>query len=110
MHLIIRITACAALSAGGAALANEPACDHVANAAAMHGRVQTLELQVERLERSTDAQERRSLAEANLKRMREGLGELRHRELPADCRIEILSAMLHAMVRNEQAMLAGSPE
>lgn len=35
---------------------------------------------------------------------------MRARELPADCRVEIMAAMLQAMVRNEQAMLAGSPE
>jgi hypothetical protein len=106
---ILSIAACAMAAALSASASAGP-CDHVANAEPMRGRVQTLELQVERLERSTDPEERRSLAETNMKRVREALGELRHRELPADCRVEMMNAMIHAMVRNEQAMLAGSPE
>jgi hypothetical protein len=110
--ITVSIAACAGLIAAGAALAHEPACEHAggANAAAMRGRMQTLEMQVERLERSTDPAERRSLAQINMKRMREALGELRQRDLPADCRMEMMEAMLHAMVRNEQAMLADSPD
>ena|SRR6478609_5705850 len=109
-RLIISIAACAAFCGAGAAFAYEGGCDHVAGAEALRGRVQTLELQVERLERSSDPAERRSLAEINMKRVREALGQMRHRDLPADCRVEIMAAMLQAMVRNEQAMLAGSPE
>jgi len=109
-RLIISIAASAAFCAAGASLAHEAGCEHVAAADALRGRVQTLELQVERLERSSDPAERRSLAEINMKRVREALGQMRHRDLPADCRVEIMAAMLQAMVRNEQAMLAGSPE
>ena len=108
--LKLSIVAGAALFVSGLASAYQPACEHVADADAMRGRVQTLEVQVERLERSSDPAERRSLAEINMKRVCEALGQMRHRDLPADCRVEFMAAMLQAMVRNEQAMLAGSPE
>ena len=111
-RLIVWIAACAGLVAAGAAAAHQPACDRVAgaNADAMRGRMETLEEQVGRLERSTDPAERRSIAEVNMKRMQEAMRQLRHRDLPADCRMEMMEAMLHAMVRNEQAMLAGAPD
>ena len=108
--LIIRIAACAAFCAAGTSFAYGTGCGKASDAQAMLGRVQTLELQVERLERATDPSERRSIAEINMKRVREALGQLRHRELSPDCRVEIMAAMLQAMVRNEQAMLAGAPE
>lgn len=108
--LISFIVAGAALSAASVSYAGDADCEHSRNAEAMRGRLHTLEQQVDRLERSLDGTERRALAEANMKRLREALGELRHRDLPSDCRVELMTAMMHAMVRNQQAALAGSPE
>jgi hypothetical protein len=38
----------------------------------------------------------------HMKHMQEGMRELRRRDMPADCRIELMSSMMESMMRHQQ--------
>lgn len=108
MKTAIRLAAaCIAFAATGA-LADHTAAHCGKNAAAdgMRARIATIQLQVDRLEVTADRAEQRALAELNMKHLQEAVTQLRKRELPPGCRIELMGSLLEALVRNQQVALA----
>lgn len=99
-------SACFALAAT-AAFADHTAdhCGKSAEAAGMQARVQTIRSQSDRIEWTTDRAEQRKLVELNMKHLQEASVQLRKRKLTSACRIELMSAMLEAMLRNQQVVL-----
>ena len=100
-------TACIVLAATGA-FADHTAthCGNSTEAQGMRARVATIQSQADRIEWTTDRAEQRQLVELNMKHLQEASLQLRKRELPHACRIELMSAMLEAMLRNQQVVLA----
>ena len=108
MNAPIRIAAACVALAATAALAG-PTPDHCGNGPALAGmraRIATIEAQVDQLEVTVDRAEQRRLADLNLKHLQEAVGQLRHRKLSPGCRIELMSSLLEALVRNQQLALA----
>jgi hypothetical protein len=102
--------AAAALLAAPAFAYEQHGCDGGGDAMVMRARVDAIDRDLERLELAPESYERQALAELNMKRLREASAQLRHRELTPECRVEIMTVMLNAIVRNEQAVRAGAPE
>jgi hypothetical protein len=104
MNILIR------LAIVGAALATTPAfadhtadhCGKSAQADGMRARVETINDQMDKIEWTVDRARQRELMDLHMKHMQEGMRELRKRDMPADCRIELMSAMMEAMLRHHQ--------
>lgn len=105
--LITLASACVALAATGA-FADHTAehCGKSAEAEGLRARIATLQSQADRIEWTADKAEQRNLIELNMKHLQEATAQLRKRELSPACRIELLSAMLEVMLRNQQVTLA----
>lgn len=111
MKSIIRAgIASAALLAAPAFAQDRHGCEANGDASFMRARLEAIERDLDRLEQTSESGERQALADVNMKRLREASWQLRRRELTPECRVELMSAMLNALVRNEQAVRAGSPE
>lgn len=103
MNTVIKAAAACAVLAVMPALAEHTA-DHCGNGAAAEGmraRVDAINDQMDRIEWTTDRAQQRELMDLHMKHMREGLRELRKREMPAACRIDLMSAMVESMVRSQ---------
>lgn len=104
MKPVIRIAAaCAALAVTGAFA--EHTATHCSNTLAVKGmkaRVNTISTQVDRIEWATDKAEREALINLNMKHLAEAMGQLRKRDLSSPCRVELMSAMLEALLRQQQ--------
>ena len=68
----------------------------------MRARVNTMHRQMDRAEWTEDRAKQRELMDLHMKHVREGLRELRKREMPADCRLELMSEMMESMMRHHQ--------
>jgi len=98
------------LAIAATALAITPAlADHTADhcgksvqADGMRARVKTINEQMDRIEFTEDQARQRELMDLHMKHMQEGMRELRKRDMPADCRIELMSAMMESMMRHQQ--------
>ena len=95
----------AALAATGAfgAQAVSP-CDDAPGAKGMRERIETINRQADRIEGTTDRAELRVLMDLQMKHLHEGIREMRRRELPVGCRMDMIESMMDAMVRHEQVM------
>jgi hypothetical protein len=102
--------ASAALVAAPAFALGQTACEDSGDARVMRARIASIERDLERIEVSAVADERRSLTDINMKRLREATGQLRHRDLTPECRAELTSTLLNALVRNELAARDGGLE
>ena len=96
-------TACIALAATGA-FADHTAthCGNSTEAQGMRARVATIQSQADRIEWTTDRAEQRRLMDLNMKHMHEGVRELRKREMPVACHLEMMDTMMETMVRHAQ--------
>lgn len=111
MKLFIRAgIAAAALLAAPAFAFDQHGCDGGGDAMVMRARIDAIERDLERLELAPESYERHALAELNMKRLREASGQMRHRDLTPECRVELMTVMVNALVRNEQASRADLPE
>ena len=102
--LLTRIAVASFALAACGALA-EPAADHCGKGTAAEGmraRVHGIRAQADKIDLATDRSQQRALLDLHMKQMQEGLRELRKRELPADCRIELMSSMMESMMRAQQ--------
>jgi hypothetical protein len=84
--------------------ANEPACRPDAAMSGMRERIATLRNQMDRIESTTDRAEQRRLMDLHAKLMREGMREIRTRDLGTECRVEMMGSMMDVMIRHQQAM------
>ena len=96
-------SACFALAATAALAArSDDHCGKGVEAEGMRARVTTMNAQMDRAEWAQDKAKQRELMDLHMKHMREGLRELRKRDMPADCRIELMSEMMESMMRHHQ--------
>ena len=70
----------------------------------MRERIVSLQEQMDRIEWTTDRAEQRRLMDLHAKLMREGMREIRHRDLEPACRMEMMTSMMDVMIRHQQAM------
>jgi hypothetical protein len=97
-------TMLAALAATAAPAAESLSrCDNAPASRGMRARMDTINRQTDKIEWTTDRAEQRELMDLQMKHLREGMRELRHRELSEACRMEAMSSMMEALVRHEQA-------
>ena len=108
MNTLLKIAVACASLAMTPALADPAAnpCGTSAAAVGMRARIDTMLRQSDEIEWTADRAEQRRLLELNMKHLQEAMGQLRRRDLPAGCRIEMMSAMLEALLRNQQVALA----
>lgn len=91
-------------TASPCAAAQEAKCARQPAMVGMHERIAALRDQMDRIEAATDRAEQRRLMEMNAKLMREGMREIRSRDLAAPCRVEMMASMMEVMIRHQQAM------
>jgi hypothetical protein len=99
MNTSSRVLAAAAaglLSFGALA---EGSCERDPAARGLTQRMNGMAAQMDRIEWTTDRQERQALMELHMKKMREGMRELRHRDAGDACRVEMMQAMMEQMMR-----------
>jgi hypothetical protein len=93
---------CAALAAGGASAADhDKGCAHDGAMRGMNERMHLMHEQMDRIEWTTDRAEQGKLLDLHAKHMREGMRELRVRDLGAACRMELMSSIMEEMVRHQ---------
>jgi hypothetical protein len=104
MNTLIRLTIATAAFSITPALADHTAdhCGKSAQADGMRARVGTMNQQMDRIEFTADHGKRQELMDLHMKHMQEGMRELRRRDMPADCRIELMSSMMESMMRHQQ--------
>ena len=101
MKPMTRIAAVGLALAACGALA-EPAADHCGKGTAAEGmraRMRGISAQMEKIDLTTDRSQQSALLDLHMKQMQESLRELRRRDLPAECRIELMSSVMESMVR-----------
>jgi hypothetical protein len=100
MKAIIILAAAATALAATAAFADR--CGAGPQAEGMRARLNTLHDQMDRAEWTQDRAQQRELMDLHMKHMREGMRELRKRDMPADCRMELMAEMMETMIRHQQ--------
>lgn len=66
-------------------------------------RMERMKEQMDRIEWTTDPAEQRRLMDLHMKSMHEGMREVRRRETTAECRMDMMQAMMEQMMRHELA-------
>ena len=106
MNRISKIAAACALAAASTALA---AVDTVAPCAkdpranGLPQRVERMQHQMDRIEWSTDREEQKRLLDLHLKSVQEGMRETKRRDTTAECRMDMMQALMEQMVRHQLA-------
>jgi hypothetical protein len=104
MNILVKLAlTCAVLAI--TPVAADHTLDHCGTSTAAHGmraRVDSINDQMDRIEWTTDRPKQRELMSLHMKHMQEGLRELRKRDMPAACRIELMSSMMESLVRHQQ--------
>ena len=77
------------------------ACVRDPNAAGLAERMALIKDHMDGVERATDPSEQRALLDLHMKKMHEGMRQLRHRGVSEGCRLEITQAMLEQMMRHQ---------
>jgi hypothetical protein len=104
MNTLSRILATGALCAAfvpAGALAAHTSCHDDPKASGLETRMQQMKDQMDRIEWTTDRAEQRNLMELHMKKMHEGMRELRRREASEGCRLEMMHAMMEQMMRHQ---------
>jgi hypothetical protein len=81
-----------------AAFAEGP-CERDPAARGLTQRMKGMSEQMDRIEWTSDREEQQRLMELHMKKMREGMRELRHRKAGDACRVEMMQAMMEQMMR-----------
>ncbi|HET7401023.1 MAG TPA: hypothetical protein VFJ62_04550 [Usitatibacter sp.] len=90
------------------AAAEEPApCAKDPAANGLPQRMARMNEQMDRIEWTTDRAEQRRLMELHMKSMHEGMREVRRRHTTAECRMDMMQAMMEQMMRHELAAQDG---
>ena len=93
---------CATLVAGGAYAADYATeCGSEGAMRGMRERMHLMHEQMDRIEWTTDRTEQWKLLDLHAKHMREGMRELRVRDLGSGCRMELMSSIMEEMVRHQ---------
>jgi hypothetical protein len=105
MNALARVAFALAVAASTPLVAAEGgACRPEAAMTGMRERIVSLQEQMDRIDRTTDRAEQRHLMELHAKRMREGMREIRNRDLEPASRMEMMTSMMDMMIRHQQAM------
>ena len=100
MKSFITLAAASLALAATAAFADH--CRKDPQSEGMRARVQTMQQQMDQAEWTEDQVQQRNLMDLHMKHMQEGMRELRKRDLPAECRIELMTEMMETMIRHQQ--------
>jgi hypothetical protein len=100
---VTAVLLCAAMSAGSALAekADAAACMKQPSGQGMRARMELMHEQMNRIEWTTNRAEQSKLLDIHTKHMQEGLRELRHRDMDAGCRMEVMGAIMEEMVRHQ---------
>lgn len=93
------IAAVAILPAG--ALAAQSSCHEDPKAVGLGTRMEQMKDQMDKIEWTTDRAEQRGLMDLHMKKMHEGMRELRRRDASEGCRLEMMHAMMEQMMRHQ---------
>jgi hypothetical protein len=93
----------AATSTAFAAAEELAPCVKDPKAAGLPQRVARMNEQMDRIEWTTDPVEQRRLMDLHMKSMQEGMREVRRRETTAECRMDMMQAMMEQMMRHQLA-------
>ena len=105
MNALARVAlALAAVATTSVLAAAGGACRPGAAMAGMRERIVSLQEQMDRIEWTADRAAQRGLMDLHAKRMREGMREIRNRDLEPACRMEMMTSMMDMMIRHQQAM------
>jgi hypothetical protein len=74
----------------------------------MQARMKTIHDQMDRIEYTEDRGQQRELMDLHMKHMQEGMRELRKREMPDACRVELMTSMMESMMRHQQLQQEGA--
>lgn len=99
----IKAALAATLLAALPALAAGPAsvCGDDASTAGLKARIRNLNMQMDRIQWSTDRGEQKRLLELHTKLMHEGMQQLRVRKTTPACRLEMTHAMMDQIIRHQ---------
>src|SRR5690349_15859161 len=100
MKIISRVSFAVAAFALSFAAFGADSCERDPAARGLAERMQGMAEQMDRSEWSTDREEQQRLMELHMKKMREGMRELRHRKAGEACRVEMMQAMMEQMMRH----------
>ena len=93
--------ACMALAA--ATVLADPVAGHCGQGTeGMRARMKTIHDQMERIEFTEDRAQQRELMDLHMKHMQEGMREMRKRDMPDACRVELMTSMMESMMRHQQ--------
>jgi hypothetical protein len=95
---------CAALAAGASAAGEMRPCGDEHGMHGMRERVRMMHEQMDRIEWTTDRAEQGKLLDLHAKHMREGVREMRQRNLGPECRAEMMSSLMEELVRHQLVM------
>jgi hypothetical protein len=100
---VTAVLLCVAMSAGSALAetATGAACMKQPAGQGMRARMELMHGQMNRIEWTTDRAEQSKLLDIHTKHMQEGLRELRHRDMDASCRMEMMSSIMEEIVRHQ---------
>lgn len=96
--------ALAAAASAAAIAAEKPPCQGEPEMRGMRERMSALHAQMDRIERIADRAEQRRILDLHMKQMREGMRQIRGRDLPPACRVEMMGDMMEVMIRHQHAM------
>ena len=85
------------------ALGADVSCHDDPKATGLETRMQQMKDQMDRIEWTIDRAEQRGLMDLHMKKMHEGMRELRRREASEGCRLEMMHAMMEQMMRHQLA-------
>ncbi|HET9576515.1 MAG TPA: hypothetical protein VFP44_01745 [Usitatibacter sp.] len=91
----------AAASTAFAAVESTVPCAQDPKARGLPERLERMRDQMDRIEWATDKEEQRRLMDLHLKTMQEGMREVRRRDTTAECRMQMMQALMEQMMRHE---------
>jgi hypothetical protein len=105
MKIRTRLVLALGLTASAAAFgAGDASCPAEPGMRGIRERIASLRDQMDRIEWTADPAERRNLMDLHMKKMQEGMREIRKRDLGPGCRMEMMGDMMDVMIRHQHAM------
>lgn len=104
MKLLSKVAAACVLAAASTAFAavdGTAPCAKDPKARGLPERLERMRDQMDRIEWATDKEEQRRLMDLHLKTMQEGMREVRRRDTTAECRMDMMQALMEQMMRHE---------
>ena len=106
MNVVSKLAVACALAAAATAYAavdTAAPCTKDPRANGLPQRLERMQDQMDRIEWSTDKEEQKRLLDLHLKSVQEGMRETKRRDTTAECRMDMMQALMEQMVRHELA-------